>query len=102
KVAANYSDRVILISDNTRNEGPQTILSEMKAALGTKDALKSMSILDRREALLSASSMTGENDVILIAGKGHEKYQEVNGERTHFDDIEEVTIAFNLLKTQMN
>lgn len=102
KVAANYSDRVILTSDNPRNEEPQTILNEMKAGLDTKDLLKSMSILDRREAILTACSLAGENDVILIAGKGHEKYQEVNGERTHFDDIEEVTIAFNLLKTQMN
>src|SRR5690606_6140089 len=56
KVAANYSDRVILTSDNPRNEEPQTILNEMKAGLDTKDLLKSMSILDRREAILTACS----------------------------------------------
>lgn len=97
RVAARLSDKAIFTSDNPRNEKPEDIIAEMKAGLDTTEQLKVISITDRKEAIQQACVMAATNDVILIAGKGHEKYQEANGVKTHFDDVEEVNHAFNIL-----
>lgn len=97
KVAARLSDKVIFTSDNPRNEKPEEIIAEMKAGLDTSETLKVISITDRKEAIQQACLMAATNDVLLIAGKGHEKYQEVNGLKIHFDDVEEINQAFKLI-----
>lgn len=97
RVAARLSDKVIFTSDNPRNEKPEEIIAEMKAGLDTSETLKVISITDRKEAIQQACLMAATNDVLLIAGKGHEKYQEVNGLKIHFDDVEEINQAFKLI-----
>jgi UDP-N-acetylmuramoyl-L-alanyl-D-glutamate--2,6-diaminopimelate ligase len=94
KVAAGLSDKVILTSDNPRNEDPEQILKEMKAGLDLDDLIKTVMLTDRRQAIEAGCKMAGPQDVILIAGKGHETYQEIQGVRHHFDDVEELTNAF--------
>lgn len=86
KVAAQESNRVIFTSDNPRNESPENILKEMMAGVAPEDYKKTLSITSREEAIQAVSRMAAEGDVVLIAGKGHEKYQEINGERLPFDD----------------
>jgi UDP-N-acetylmuramoyl-L-alanyl-D-glutamate--2,6-diaminopimelate ligase len=88
KIAASYSDKVILTSDNPRSEDPATIIHEMEVGLEITDKKKAISMVERREAIKLACSMADESDIILVAGKGHEKYQEVNGVKTPFDDLE--------------
>lgn len=96
KEATRLSDRVILTSDNPRFEEPADILHDMEAGLETVEARrKTLSIIDRREAIRTAVALAGEGDVVLIAGKGHEDYQEVKGVKHHFDDREEVKAALN-------
>lgn len=94
KVATGLSDKVILTSDNPRNEDPEQILKEMKDGLDLDDLIKTVILSDRREAIEAACKLAKANDVILIAGKGHENYQEINGVKHHFDDIEELNNAF--------
>lgn len=94
--AANRSDRVIITSDNPRFEEPQDIINDMLAGLDTDQMAKTISIADRREAIRAAAMMAREGDVILVAGKGHEPYQEIKGVKHHFDDHEEVRAAFGL------
>lgn len=96
KEAARLSDMVILTSDNPRFEQPEDILSDMEAGLDDP-ALRerSTSIVDRREAIMHAASVARKGDVILIAGKGHEDYQEVCGVKHHFDDREEIRKALS-------
>lgn len=91
KIAAGNSDRVILTSDNPRTENPDAILDDMEAGLTDEERTKSVRITDRRSAIRTAVMMAKEGDIILVAGKGHEKYQEVNGIRHHFDDREELS-----------
>ncbi len=93
--AARLSDRVILTSDNPRFEEPAEILHDMEAGLADNPEArrKTLSIVDRREAIRAAVKMAAAGDVILIAGKGHEDYQEVKGVKHHFDDREEVKAA---------
>jgi UDP-N-acetylmuramoyl-L-alanyl-D-glutamate--2,6-diaminopimelate ligase len=79
---------VILTSDNPRTEDPQTIISEMETGVSPSNQRKTLSILDRREAIKTACHLAQPGDIILVAGKGHEKYQEINGVRNHFDDKE--------------
>ena len=86
KVAADYSDQVVLTSDNPRSEAPEAILADMQAGLPAYATHKALSILDRKEAIRTACRLAQEGDVILVAGKGHEKYQEINGVRRPFDD----------------
>ncbi len=86
KVAADYSDQVVLTSDNPRSEAPEVILADMQAGLPAYATHKALSILDRKEAIRTACRLAQEGDVILVAGKGHEKYQEINGVRRPFDD----------------
>lgn len=87
-IAFNYSDKVILTSDNPRTEDPEKILDDMFAGVPKSGQRNVMRITDRKEAIRTACSMSGEEDIILVAGKGHETYQEVNGVRHHFDDKE--------------
>lgn len=94
--AANRSDRVIITSDNPRFEEPQDIINDMLAGLDADQMAKTISIADRREAIRAAAMMAREGDVILVAGKGHEPYQEIKGVKHHFDDHEEVRAAFGI------
>lgn len=94
--AANRSDRVIITSDNPRFEEPQDIINDMLVGLDADQMAKTISIADRREAIRAAAMMAREGDVILVAGKGHEPYQEIKGVKHHFDDHEEVRAAFGL------
>jgi len=97
EVAASLSNRVILTSDNPRTEKPEDILKEMKAGVKISHQSKVLSISDRREAIRTACALATANDIILIAGKGHENYQEINGERFPFDDREELLNAYQEL-----
>ena len=90
RIAADNSDRVLLTSDNPRSEKPEDILVDMQAGLDPVHARKTLSITDRREAIRTACALSEPGDIILIAGKGHEKYQEIAGERFPFDDLEVV------------
>lgn len=94
KEAARQSDQVILTSDNPRFEEPEDILKDMEAGLDVEQKKKSITIVDRRQAIKTACMMAQPGDVILIAGKGHEDYQIVKGVKHHFDDKEEVRACF--------
>ncbi|MBQ3877425.1 MAG: UDP-N-acetylmuramoyl-L-alanyl-D-glutamate--2,6-diaminopimelate ligase [Prevotella sp.] len=93
--AVKQSDRVIITSDNPRFEEPQDIINDMLAGLTPQQMKKVVSIVDRKEAIRTATMMAQKGDVILIAGKGHEDYQEVKGVKHHFDDREIVRECFN-------
>ena len=93
-VAVKMSDRVILTSDNPRNEDPDEIIRQMKAGVDATDSRKVLSITNRREAIRTAVALAQRGDIILLAGKGHENYQEINGVKNHFDDKEELSKAF--------
>ena len=93
--AVKQSDRVIITSDNPRFEEPQDIINDMLAGLDAKQMKKVLTIADRREAIRAAAMMAQKGDVILIAGKGHEDYQEIKGVKHHFDDREEVRKIIN-------
>ena len=93
--AVKQSDRVIITSDNPRFEEPQDIINDMLAGLNAKQMKKVLTIADRREAIRAAAMMAQKGDVILIAGKGHEDYQEIKGVKHHFDDREEVRKIIN-------
>lgn len=88
QVACDWSDKVILTSDNPRTEDPQTIITEMEKGVSPTNQRKALSILDRKQAIKTACHIAKPGDIILVAGKGHEKYQEINGVRHHFDDKE--------------
>jgi UDP-N-acetylmuramoyl-L-alanyl-D-glutamate--2,6-diaminopimelate ligase len=93
-VAVKLSDRVILTSDNPRNEDPDEIIRQMKAGITAEDSRKVLSITNRHEAIRTGVALAKKGDIILIAGKGHENYQEINGIKNHFDDKEELSKAF--------
>jgi UDP-N-acetylmuramoyl-L-alanyl-D-glutamate--2,6-diaminopimelate ligase len=97
EVAAGWSDKLILTSDNPRTEDPETILREMEAGLNSAAKRKSITITDRREAILQAVKLAKPEDIILVAGKGHEKYQDINGVKHHFDDKEILNEIFKAL-----
>ncbi|MGL4992602.1 MAG: UDP-N-acetylmuramoyl-L-alanyl-D-glutamate--2,6-diaminopimelate ligase [Bacteroidales bacterium] len=96
KEAMKGSDKVILTSDNPRNEEPEDILHDMIEGIDISERRKVLTIADRREAIKTACMLAERGDVILIAGKGHEDYQEIKGVKHHFDDREEVRKIFNL------
>ncbi len=96
KEAAKASDRVIITSDNPRFEEPQDIVNDMLAGLDKDDMQKTISIVDRREAIKTACMIAQPGDVILVAGKGHENYQEIKGVKHHFDDKEIIKEVFNV------
>ena len=93
-IAANKSDRVIVTSDNPRSEDPKAIIQEMIAELDPIQKKKVLSVTDRREAIEVAYSLAKPGDIILIAGKGHEKYQEISGVKHPFDDLQIITELF--------
>ena len=96
--AAKQSDRVIITSDNPRFEEPQDIINDMLAGLNAQQMKKTISITDRKEAIRTACMMAQKGDVILIAGKGHEDYQEIKGVKHHFDDREVVREIFGVVQ----
>ncbi len=96
RIACEMSDKVILTSDNPRSEEPEEIIRQMKVGVDAVHAKKVLVITDRREAIRTASALSKPGDIILIAGKGHEKYQEIKGVKHPFDDMEEVKETFNL------
>ena len=97
-IASQLSSQAIFTSDNPRTENPQTILDEMEVGVASENYRKTLTVLDRRQAIKTACKISEAGDIILIAGKGHEDYQEINGVRAHFDDLEEVKNCFNQLK----
>lgn len=98
EVACEYSDRVILTSDNPRSEDPEQIIRDMEAGLPVAYKRKYIPVTDRGEAIKTAISLAKPEDIVLVAGKGHEKYQEIKGVKYHFDDKEVVTQLFVLLE----
>jgi len=97
KIATDLSDKAILTSDNPRNEDPEVILDEMEKGVEAHNYKKVLRITDRKQAIKTACQLAQPNDIILIAGKGHETYQEINGVRHHFDDMETVKEILNQL-----
>mgnify|MGYP000748622689 CR=1 FL=1 len=99
-IAAYLSDKAIFTSDNPRTENPQTIIEEMETGVEGQYFKKTVAILDRKQAIKTACQMANSGDIILIAGKGHETYQEINGVRQDFDDmqiVQELQIALKLI-----
>ena len=94
--AVKQSDKVILTSDNPRDEEPQAIIDDMLAGLDATQHKKVLTIVDRKEAIRTAAMMAQKGDVILVAGKGHENYQEINGVKHHFDDHEVIREIFGI------
>ena len=90
KIASEISNKAIFTSDNPRTENPETIIEEMEKGVEARNYKKTLSILDRKQAIKTACQLANSGDIILIAGKGHETYQEINGVRHHFDDMETV------------
>jgi UDP-N-acetylmuramoyl-L-alanyl-D-glutamate--2,6-diaminopimelate ligase len=97
EVACEYSDKIIFTSDNPRNEDPAQIIKDMEAGVPVTARKKCISITDRKEAIKTAITLAQRQDIILIAGKGHEKYQEINGVKNDFDDKKILIEMFELL-----
>ena len=94
KAACEWSDKVILTSDNPRTEDPAQIIKDMEEGVDAAFKRYALSIVDRKEAIKTACMLANPGDIVLIAGKGHEKYQEINGIRNHFDDMEVLAEIF--------
>lgn len=99
KIAAEYGDKVILTSDNPRTEDPQQIINDMKPGIPAEMSGRVLEIIDRKQAIHTACMLAGPGDIVLVAGKGHETYQEVHGVKHHFDDKE---IIESIFKEQKN
>ena len=97
-VACEHSDKVIFTSDNPRTEKPEEILADMEAGVPVNLKKKYITITNRKEAIKTACGFAQEGDIILVAGKGHETYQEINGERFDFDDKKILKDCLNLLE----
>lgn len=97
KVACEWSDKVILTADNPRSEDPVDIIKDMEQGVDIAFKRRTVSITDRREAIKTACMLAQPGDIILLAGKGHEKYQEIKGVKNHFDDKEELLNQFKLM-----
>ena len=97
-IASEMSDQAIFTSDNPRTESPTTIIEEMESGVEAQNVRKVLSIENRKQAIKTACKLAMANDIILVAGKGHETYQETNGVRVDFDDFKEVKEALNSLK----
>jgi UDP-N-acetylmuramoyl-L-alanyl-D-glutamate--2,6-diaminopimelate ligase len=97
KIAVDYSDRVILTSDNPRTEDPLKILSEMETGIPEADKQKVITIANRKEAIKTASLLAKNHDMILVAGKGHETYQDIGGKKLPFDDKKVINDCFSIL-----
>jgi UDP-N-acetylmuramoyl-L-alanyl-D-glutamate--2,6-diaminopimelate ligase len=90
-VACKYSNKIIFTSDNPRSEDPLEIIKEMQTGVGPTDAKKTLVMVDREEAIKTACMLAKEKDIIIVAGKGHENYQEIKGVKHPFDDKEVLT-----------
>jgi UDP-N-acetylmuramoyl-L-alanyl-D-glutamate--2,6-diaminopimelate ligase len=99
KVAAGMSDILILTSDNPRDEEPVDIINDMKSGLNEQMLRNTIIQTDRREAIRTACMMAKKGDIILIAGKGHENYQEIRGVKHHFSDREVISELFGIKST---
>mgnify|MGYP006142061535 CR=1 FL=1 len=99
KIASDMSDKVIFTSDNPRSENPDVIIDEMRKGVSPVNFKKTIAVPDRKEALRLACSMAEPGDIILVAGKGHEKYQEVSGIKTPFDDKQVLLDSFKLMES---
>ena len=97
-IASQLSSQAIFTSDNPRTEDAQIIIDEMEAGVSAENYKKTLSILNRKQAIKTACKLAVKGDIILIAGKGHENYQDIDGVKHHFDDLEEVENCFNQLK----
>jgi UDP-N-acetylmuramoyl-L-alanyl-D-glutamate--2,6-diaminopimelate ligase len=97
EASCNYSNQVIFTSDNPRSEDPEQIIRDMEAGLNTAAKRKYITIVDRKQAIKTAVSMAGPQDIVLVAGKGHEKYQEIKGVRLPFDDKQVLLEMYDLL-----
>jgi UDP-N-acetylmuramoyl-L-alanyl-D-glutamate--2,6-diaminopimelate ligase len=95
-IAAQGSDKLILTSDNPRNENPEAILDDMETGVTVDMKRKMLRIADRKEAIKTAVMLANQGDVILVAGKGHETYQDIKGIKYHFDDREELIKALEI------
>lgn len=98
RIAAEWSNRVVLTSDNPRSEDPETIIQEMKEGLDSVMMKKTLALTDRREAIKLACTLANAGDIILIAGKGHERYQEIAGVKHPFDDFQLVSETLTMLE----
>ena len=96
-VVCHLSDKIIITNDNPRNEDPNSIIKDMLKDLDPFLKKKVLVINDRRQAIKTACTIASEKDIVLVAGKGHEKYQEINGEKLHFDDLEELKKSLNII-----
>jgi len=96
RIAALMSDRLILTSDNPRSEDPAIILKEMEAGLSAEQLRNAMTIADREQAIKVACQLASPGDVVLVAGKGHEKYQEIKGQKIPFDDKAQLMASLGL------
>ena len=96
-VACDLSNQVIFTADNPRSENPDTIIKDMMEGLNPMQKKKVLVITDRRQAIKTACRLANANDIVLVAGKGHEKYQEINGEIFPFDDLEELKQSLNII-----
>lgn len=98
KIACDWSDKIILTSDNPRSENPEEIINEMRLGVEGIHFKKVLAIVNREEAIKTACSLANDGDIILVAGKGHEKYQEIKGIKLPFDDMKILTETFELMK----
>ena len=98
QVCCNLSTQVIFTSDNPRSEDPDEIIGDMMSDLDPIQKKKVLIINDRRQAIIAAGKLANPNDIILLAGKGHEKYQEINGQKIPFDDMKELKMSLNLIQ----
>ncbi len=96
-IASALSTKAIFTSDNPRTEDPQTIINEIEKGVAPQHYKKTLAVTDRKQAIKTACQMAQTNDIILIAGKGHETYQEVNGVKNDFDDLKIVKELLTLL-----
>ena len=97
KVACEYSSVVILTSDNPRFEDPDLIISDMLSELNANQKEKVLSINNRKQAIMTAGKLVTKGDIIFLAGKGHEKYQEIKGKKLPFDDVIELKKSLNII-----
>ncbi len=97
-IACKHSDKVILTSDNPRNEEPEAIIQQMQKGISISDMKKVLTILDRKEAIRTACTLANPQDILLIAGKNHETYQEIKGVKHPFDDKQIVKEIFQILQ----
>ena len=97
RIACEFSDKIIFTSDNPRSEDPEIILQEMNNGINSMSFNNHITITKRKEAIKTAVLMANSGDIILVAGKGHEKYQEINGTKHQFDDLQELKNTFKLI-----